>query len=263
MTVVACFSAKSSPGVTTAVQLVAGAWPAERVLLVVEADPGGGDLADRLGLRPDPGLVSLASEGRRGLSGYIIDAHVQPVGTNVSVLLAPAGARPSSGAVSVLAERLAEALLLVGDRDVLVDCGRLGPGSPVWPLVRAADVAALVTGGAAADVAHAAALVEDMAIGVEVGLVVVGDASGRRERYPAAEVAEALGTPLLGTLPSEPSVAATLVAGRGDRKGVSRSRLARAAADLATRLASTPAPASLRPDAAINKGVEQTVEATQ
>src|SRR5207244_2826784 len=50
MTAVAWCSAKGSPGVTTAVQLVAGAWPAGRPLLIVEADPAGGDLAARLGL---------------------------------------------------------------------------------------------------------------------------------------------------------------------------------------------------------------------
>jgi len=263
MTVVACFSAKASPGVTTAVQLVAGAWPAGRGLLVVEADPAGGDLAGRLGLPADPGLVSLASEGRRGLSSYIIDAHAQPAGTNVSVLLAPAGSRPSAAAVSVLADRLADAFVMIVDRDVVVDCGRLGPGSPAWPAVRAADAAVLFTGAAAVDVAHAAPLIEDVAVGsVDVGVVVIGEASGRRDRYPADEVADALGVPLWGTLPSEPSVAAALVAGRADRKVISRSGLARAAADLAERLASVPARPRTRPQPPSNADDEARLEAT-
>ena len=253
MTVVGCISAKASPGVTTAVQLVADAWPLGRALLVVEADPAGGDLAGRLGLRPDPGLVSLASEGRRGLSGDIVDAHVQAAGEGVSVLLAPAGARAASAALSVLADRLADALGQTVERDVVVDCGRLGPASPAWPLVRAADAAVLLTGATATDVAHARPLVEDVAAGsTVVGVVVVGEPGGRGERYPAEEVAEALGVPLWGTLPAEPGVVASLLTGRADRKRMARSRLARAAADLAARLASTPARPKGRPQTAGN-----------
>ncbi|HET9733491.1 MAG TPA: hypothetical protein VFP54_12530 [Acidimicrobiales bacterium] len=247
MTTVALCSAKGSPGATTTAQLTANSWPAGRRLLVVEADPAGGDLAARLGLHADPGMVSLASEGRRGLTASVVDAHAQAVGDEVVVLLGPAGGRAATAAVTVLADRLVEAMTATTDRDVLMDCGRMSAGSPAWPLARSADTVAIVVGSTAADVAHTASLVEDLiAADANVGLVVVGEAHAGGDRYPAPDISEALGCPILATLPHEPRVAGALALGRYTGRALSRSRLARAAADLSGRLTApteSPSPA--------------------
>ena len=237
MTTVALCSAKGSPGATTTAQLTANSWPAERRLLVVEADPAGGDLAARLGLQADPGMVSLASEGRRGVTASVVDAHTQSVGDEVVVLLGPAGGRAATAAVTVLADRLVEALAATADRDVLIDCGRLSAGSPAWPLARSADTVVVVVASTAADVAHTASLIEDLiAVDANVGLVVVGEAHAGGDRYPAADISDALGCPVLATLPHEPRVAAGLALGRSNRRALARSRVARAVADLSLRL---------------------------
>ncbi len=59
MTVVALASVKGSPGVTTAALAMAARWPAGRKVLLVEADPFGGDLAPRYGATVTGGLASL------------------------------------------------------------------------------------------------------------------------------------------------------------------------------------------------------------
>src|SRR5690606_40344837 len=61
MTLVALTSVKGAPGVTTTVLAMAAVCPPSRRLVVVEADPEGGVLAARLGLRAEPGLVTLAA----------------------------------------------------------------------------------------------------------------------------------------------------------------------------------------------------------
>ena len=86
MTLVAFASTKASPGVTTLCQALAHTWPDPRRVVVVEADPSGGDLAARLELAPEPGLVSLAAAGRRGLSAAVVWDHVQHVGNRAGLV---------------------------------------------------------------------------------------------------------------------------------------------------------------------------------
>ena len=68
MTVVALASVKGSPGVTTAATALAAAWPTGRQVLLVEADPFGGDLAPRYGSTVTGGLASLFAAARRTLT---------------------------------------------------------------------------------------------------------------------------------------------------------------------------------------------------
>ena len=65
MTVVALASLKSSPGTTTAALALCQVWPSVRRALLIEADPGGGVIAARMGDSPDPGLITLAAAARR------------------------------------------------------------------------------------------------------------------------------------------------------------------------------------------------------
>src|SRR2546423_13436373 len=59
-------SVKDAPGVTTvAVGMVAG-WPRPDHVVLLEADPDGGDLAARFGHHPDPGLMRFAAAAPSG-----------------------------------------------------------------------------------------------------------------------------------------------------------------------------------------------------
>ncbi len=80
MTLIALFSDKGSPGVTTLALSLAAAWP--RPVTVAECDPAGGDLALRLTdeagrprLHPDPGLLGLAAAARRSTAPAACRAH--------------------------------------------------------------------------------------------------------------------------------------------------------------------------------------------
>jgi hypothetical protein len=66
MPLIALASVKSSPGVTTAALALASMWKTAGRRLLLEADPGGGDLGLWLGLPADSGLAGLAAAARHG-----------------------------------------------------------------------------------------------------------------------------------------------------------------------------------------------------
>lgn len=253
MSVIAIASAKSSPGTTTAALALAHVWPADRRVLVVEADPAGGDLAARFGLVPDPGLATLAASGRRALSPQLIAEHVQEV-AGLAVLLAPPVSAPARTALEVAGPSLSRVLGQL-DADVFVDCGRLDPGSPALPIATAADLLLLVCRPIVAELPRVAARAAELtAEGCTPALVLVGHSSpSRRDRYPTDEVAEALGLPVLGTLADDHQGAALLTGASSLSRALERSALVRTARDLTTallaRLGHTAAAASHSEDA--------------
>src|SRR6266571_3650401 len=90
MSLVAVAAGKGSRGVTTAALALAAVWPQQRRVLLAECDPAGGSLGVRFGLRPVPGLLTLASVGRRSLDPQELWSHVQPLpGGGLEALLAP------------------------------------------------------------------------------------------------------------------------------------------------------------------------------
>ena len=102
MTSFAFASVKASPGVTTLCQALALCWPEDRAVIVVEADPAGGDLAARLDLPAEPGLVSLAAAGRRGLSPAVVLEQVQVASGWAGLLVGPPSARQAVAALDLL-----------------------------------------------------------------------------------------------------------------------------------------------------------------
>ena len=87
MEIVPIVAAKGSVGVTTAALTLAAVWPEGRgAPVVVECDPGGGDVAARFGLEVIPGVVSLAAELERSGpadpadSGDQLGGHTQEIG---------------------------------------------------------------------------------------------------------------------------------------------------------------------------------------
>jgi hypothetical protein len=200
VSIVALASVKGSPGVTTVALALASWWP--RPVVVLEADPAGGDLAVRLGLPEDPGLVGLAAALRRHSQDDPLEQFAQESPLGIPVVPAPAGARQSAASVSLLAALPGAPLQF--EVDVLLDVGRLDHSSPAWPLAMQADALVWVCRPQLGDLAHLSATVEQG--GGRVGSVVLSGAGP----YPAEEVAATLGVTVLGHLPADPGGAEAL-----------------------------------------------------
>ena len=172
MTTLALASVKGSPGVTTTALALASWWP--RPVVIVEADPAGGDLAARLGLPEEPGLVGLAASLRRNspartpdaasIENYLQAAPVQTTSEPAKVLTAPAGGRQATAVLSLLSEH--RSLPMPGGADLLVDLGRrVVPTDPVdqstpLPLMDPSDRIIWISRPQLADLAHLAAEVD-------------------------------------------------------------------------------------------------------
>ena len=116
-------------------------WPPpgrpERRVLLVEADPAGGTLAAASGWPAEPSLVSLAAAARRGGDPALVWEHCHQLPGGAAVLAGPASADQARSALGMLDRLLGRLGEL--DADVLVDCGRLDPGSPASALWERAD----------------------------------------------------------------------------------------------------------------------------
>jgi MinD-like ATPase involved in chromosome partitioning or flagellar assembly len=229
MSLLAVGAGKDTRGVTTTALALAAVWPRPRPVLLAECDPSGGSLAARFGMQTGPGLMTLASAGRRQLSPQDVAAHTQvlPSG-NLNVLLgalraeeAHALGRLWSGLAAVLAELNA---------DVVADCGRLGPDSPAAPILRHADLVLLVCEPTREAVLHLQGRIEALATqGVAPAIVLLGD-----EPYSAEAVRQALALPagaaeVLGVIARDPAAAALLAGQTGSTRRLSRSLLIRSA----------------------------------
>ncbi|HKE73031.1 MAG TPA: hypothetical protein VKB57_05425 [Acidimicrobiales bacterium] len=238
MGTIAFASAKASPGVTTTIAALAASWPEDRDLHVAELDPSGGDLAVRFDLAPEPGLVSLAAAGRRDLRVDTFVEHTQalpfPAAEGVArrVLVAPVAADQAVAALGTLRSGLVPVLAGLGG-DVLVDCGRLDPGSPVVDVALGADLLVVIVRPVVAEVHHLAARLAALRPRA-LSLLAVGEAP-----YPVTEVATAVGAAALGTLADDPRAADALtVDGRSaSARSMRRSHLLRDARAVAEGLA--------------------------
>ncbi len=229
MAVIALTSASGSPGVTTTAVGLAMMWP--RPVLLVEADPTGGSalLAGYFrGTREYVGgLIELALTSTSIHDGL---AEVsQPIeGTNVSFV---AGTRSHSQSPALrdlwtpLADELSD--LESTGQDVIVDAGRLGLlGSPE-PLLALADLTLIVTGSTLPAISAARSWTDSLHRGSvdwrQAGMLVVGEG----EPYSAREVARALNSHVVATLPNDPASAAVFSRGAQPGKRFETSPLAR------------------------------------
>ena len=244
MSVFALASSKGSPGVTTLAVALASWWP--RPSIVIEADPAGGDLAARLALPEEPGLVSLAAaHRRRPIAGSsettVLEHFVQETAAGIRAVVAPASPRQAVAALGLLPE-VAPPLAPRGT-DLLVDIGRMSePGVGARgatnriALAGNTELWVWVCRPQLADLAHLAAALQDpKATDRKQILVLVGAGP-----YPSDDVAETLGVTVLGRLPADPAGAAALWA--GETKRWRRSILGRASKDLAAALVPTLGP---------------------
>jgi MinD-like ATPase involved in chromosome partitioning or flagellar assembly len=151
VTVIALCSAKGAPGVTTLACALAAVWPRDRMIMLAECDPSGGDLAARFGISAKQGVASLALECRSSPEPASVDfrRHVQTLPGGLEVLAGPSGA---SAARTVDAEVPKVLDLLIGDGvvgasrvgDLILDCGRIQPGAVGQVAALAAAELALV-----------------------------------------------------------------------------------------------------------------------
>ncbi|MFA9444430.1 chromosome partitioning protein [Egicoccus sp. AB-alg6-2] len=233
-------SARSSPGVTTAVLACASVWPGR--LLLVEASEDGGALAARFGLPIEPGLTTLAAASRHTLGGDtagLLDEHVRPLpGTGrIGALVGPAALEPAQALLRTCAGRLA-GLLESAETDVLIDAGRLPAAPLVAPLIESADRLVLVVRPRVEELAALAHRLAHLStLGPAPDVLLVGD-----RPYGPAEVADAIGAPVLGVLAADPDAADALAA-CGTARWLGRSALLRTASGIVDRVApSRPAP---------------------
>ena len=226
---------------TTSATVLALGWPAGGQVVLVEADPSGGDLAAWFDLPTTPGLASAVAAAPTG-SWPVVRDHVQHA-HGVDVLVAPGRAGDAEHAVNEAGTRLVPTFAALEDVTVIVDCGRAHVAH-LSPFVLHADLV-LVTVRPPVSSDRAAAvhldrhgeLVDTLAArGLAVAAMVVTGGL-----YNPGEVAAFLGGPS-GPLPvvelADDLAGAMLIAGRaGSRRGVERSPLLRSAATAASALA--------------------------
>ncbi len=216
-------SAKAAPGVTTTALALAATWPADRQVMIVEADSDGGVLAARQNLPSEPGLATLAVSSRRSFARSDLAAHLRtPAGSDVQVLVAPPAAEQARRALGLVAEPLAWTLASLTDTDTIVDAGRLRPDTEAAPLLQAADLVLIVARPRVDELqqlpARLRALRPTLA---RVGLLLIGD-----RPYPPAEVAATLDTEVVAVI-ADDRRAAEAIGGGGGASSLRRSPLLR------------------------------------
>lgn len=238
--IIALCSLSGAPGVTTLALALAGAWPTETPVRVVEADASGGDIAAWWNLPLWPGVVDLAAASRSGQDHDTpeFSRFFQVLPGGLPVCVAPPTADRVGAALDLLARN---PKALAGEGVTVVDLGRVCPQTPSGELLEAADAVMVVTSG---DVGHLKRL-KDASHDLRercarVGVVVVGPSCS------TAEVADAVGLPVWAMIPRD-VVSAQVLTGRRDQdRRLHRRPLIRQARHLGRTLTdqapSTPAP---------------------
>jgi len=216
VTLIALASIKGSPGVTTAALAMAASWPAGRRVLLVEADPFGGDLAPRYGTAATGGLASLFAAARRSLRPEDVWDHVDHLPGGLPVLFGLTGmhqAVANEKAWPVVVDALGDQ-----DGDVVVDVGRLLPnlGGGVREVLARADALVVLCESTLEAIVHLRealpALVAELR---SRRLVVVPTGS---VRFSPADIERTLQVEVFPSVPDDPEAAAALANRRAVKK---------------------------------------------
>lgn len=223
-------SAGGSPGVTTTALAMGSVWPAP--VVVVDADPSGGDVAAAGGGMVDASLsniLELVRLSRHDRLPQVLDSQIQtmPFGTPVVVGF---GDPSQVGAVSW--PDLAAGLRAVQHRDVLVDLGRWGMPFHAAPLLRACDLLLLVVRTQTRALRRAERVLplvrEDLNRAnpgnAGVDLLVVDDHGS----FSVADISRRLGVHVVGELPHDEKAAAVFSDGATAPRHLERTPLVRA-----------------------------------
>ena len=236
---VAIAAAKGSPGVTTTARVLASVWPTAVVL--ADCDPAGGDLAI-VGrapgggvLNPDRGLLSMAVEARHGLLPSAVAEHVQHLEGGLPVLCGVSSPEQVA-AIGPVWPAIATVLADAPGTDVVADCGRVIAGSPLMPVLNAADVVLFVVRPRVELYAHLrerlrwlAGAQRDLPRVPRTAVVLVGDRGTTETTRDLTQLLahDGLAVSVVGPLAHDQQ-AADALAGRIDR-GIGRSLLVRSA----------------------------------
>jgi hypothetical protein len=257
---IALASSKGSPGVTSAALVLAAAWP--RPVILVEADPAGGDLALRcrhLGggeLAPSPNVLSLAARAHSGgtdqgtdheVAGVVdaVSSSAQPLASGVHAVLGVIGPGQAGG-LTGLWPAIAQACAGAG-ADVIADLGRLGVGSATLPLVGHAAAVLLVASARLDSVVHLRETAREVAarpalgLGRRVAMWPVLITLDRHAVADCADVDEVLASAGVSAHPSrhlsfDPPALRRLEAGEAASSRLGRTLLLRSARALAEQL---------------------------
>ncbi|MET0447611.1 MAG: hypothetical protein ABW004_04370 [Aeromicrobium sp.] len=245
MTLISFASAKGSPGVTQTVTGLATVW--SRDVVVADLDPVGGDISlrlrrsDGLPLDHDDGLLSYGAALRGGKPAELAE-HLQRAEDGSQVLVGVAGPGQVQGLGP--AWPYIGASLRAAAPDVLADCGRLGPGSPVLPVIERSSALIMVVRSDIAALSHLRErlhwLKDTLRAGggeaVPTGVLLVGDAGDQRSADDLARLLASGGidVPVLGTVAYEPKIV-KLLPGASERT-LRRSLFVRSLLDVSARV---------------------------
>lgn len=215
MAVIAFSSLHGSPGATSLAVAVAHHWfvVSGREVVLVEADVDGGVIAARHQLGLVPGLTELAGSARVGIASDEVLARSQRFSSGVAVVPAHPSSERTQAALRAAAGHLSTAFGALASHDVLVDAGRVRPGSPVLPLIESADRIVVVVRPSAENLVVAMNRLDLLRGIAPLQVVVVGE-----RPYSAADIAQALGTGEVVTVPDDPSAVQQDPAAVGARK---------------------------------------------
>lgn len=210
---ISLLSISGSPGVSTLALASAIHAPHQARSCLVEADPIGSSptLAGYLkGSRrlEETSAVNLVAPNQRGELAAAFPSQLVPLSDDGRVGVLPglvhAGQAYTARVLwGPLSDLLAE--MSIGGDNIVVDAGRIGHAYYPWPMVTAADVVALVVRSERAAVAAARAgldaihrTLENNRSRAPLGVIVVESGP-----YAGREVAQALGLPLVASVPHD------------------------------------------------------------
>lgn len=244
-------SVKGSPGVTSTALALAAVWP--RPVVLLEADPSGGDLAYRCTaahggpVTANRGLLKLAAAVRGGVpgSGVVVDeAQLLACGVDLVQGVTRSGqARAFSGLWPTIA-----AACVGAEVDVIADLGRLDRASAVMPVAEHSTHLLTVATPTLESVMHLREDVPDLmatlarAGTIPIAPVLVGpDARADRDRADLDALLDQEGIAVRPSLslPNDPKALARLEQGESPTGRLGRTLLMRGAKTIAASLGVT------------------------
>ncbi len=245
---VAICSAKGAPGVTSTALALAAVWP--RPVVLLEADPAGGDLAYRCQAAPggpvfaSPNLVTLAAAVRGGVpSRRVLGENAQRLACGVDLVqgvTAPAQGRGLGSLWSAIAEACR-----ASDVDVIADLGRLDRTGAALPIAEAADCVLPVAATSLESVMRLREQLRELVgvlnarrVAAVVPMIVGVDAYAERDCAQLDELLTTAGLPVQPSqhLPYDPKALARLEAGEAASGRLGRTLLIRGAHKMADTL---------------------------
>ena len=238
---IALASVKGSPGVTSTALALAAVWP--RPVVLLEADPAGGDLAYRCRaahggtVSANRGLLRLAAAVRGGTpSPDVVFDESQLLACGVNLIQGVTSSAQARG-LAALWQTIGQACT-TAEVDVIADLGRLDRASVVMPLAQAAHHLLPVASTSLESVMHLTEGLNDIAGGiaqhgtVNISPILVGpDAHAARDCADLDDLLTRAGLPITPTqpMPYDPKALQRLEQGERAVGRLGRTLLLRAA----------------------------------